>query len=169
MTYTVYDALLTFRENIGEYNIVIEEMGQDSLLMKLKGGEVDLAFSVFREEELENKCNNLGIDYENIYRGHVCACVNSSHSLTQRGIVTPDDLRMEKLVMYNPNYIKDFYRKYLNGNEILLISNNSELLRLSVFINVNTNMYTFACIRMYKTTHFPSLNDSLNGMNLLRL
>jgi LysR family transcriptional regulator, transcription activator of glutamate synthase operon len=132
MTYTVYVALLTFRENIGEYNIVIEEMGQDSLLMKLKEGEVDLAFSVFREEELENKCNNLGIDYENIYRGHVCACVNSSHSLAQRGIVTTDDLRMEKLVMYNSNYIKDFYRKYLNGNEILLISNNSELLRLSV-------------------------------------
>lgn len=36
-------------------------------------------------------------------------------------------------------------------------------------INVNTNMYTFACIRMYKITHFLSLNDSLNDKILPRL
>jgi LysR family transcriptional regulator, transcription activator of glutamate synthase operon len=36
MTYNLYDALQMFQENIWEYSVVIEEMGQDSLLMKLK-------------------------------------------------------------------------------------------------------------------------------------
>lgn len=35
-------------------------------------------------------------------------------------------------------------------------------------INVNTNMYTFACLRMYKITRFLSLNDSLIDKNLQR-
>ncbi|MDE3840263.1 hypothetical protein C0966_13060 [Bacillus methanolicus] len=33
-------------------------------------------------------------------------------------------------------------------------------------INVNTNMYTFACLRMYKITRFLSPNDPLNDKNL---
>ena len=36
-------------------------------------------------------------------------------------------------------------------------------------INVNTNMYIFACVRMYKITRFPSLNDSSIYKNLLQL
>ena len=37
------------------------------------------------------------------------------------------------------------------------------------FINVNTIMYIFARLRMYKTTRFPRLNDALIGMNHQRL
>ena len=36
-------------------------------------------------------------------------------------------------------------------------------------INVNTIMYIFARLRMYKTTRFPRLNDALIGMNHQRL
>jgi len=36
-------------------------------------------------------------------------------------------------------------------------------------INVNTNMYIFARLRMYKITRFPRLNDALIGMNHQRL
>jgi len=37
------------------------------------------------------------------------------------------------------------------------------------FINVNTNMYIFARLRMYKITRFLRLNDALIGMNHRRL
>lgn len=37
-----------------------------------------------------------------------------------------------------------------------------------VSINVNTNMYIFAWIRMYKITRFLALNDSLIDKNLLQ-
>ncbi|MFJ8090995.1 hypothetical protein ACIQ7N_22830, partial [Lysinibacillus sp. NPDC095746] len=33
-----------------------------------------------------------------------------------------------------------------------------------VIINVNTYMYIFARLRMYKITRFPRLNDALIGM-----
>jgi DNA-binding transcriptional LysR family regulator len=121
---------------------------------------------------LDNIRNNLGIDYECIYREHVCACVNSSHSLAQRVIVTPDDLRMEKLVMDNSNYIKDFYRKYLNGNEILLISNNSELLKLSVLnenavlLLLNFTLNRHVDVIDKKLSIVPFSNQGLIMMNL---
>jgi len=39
---------------------------------------------------------------------------------------------------------------------------------VEVYINVNTNMYIFAWIRMYKITRFLALNDSLIDKNLLQ-
>lgn len=36
-----------------------------------------------------------------------------------------------------------------------------------LIINVNTRMYIFDCIRMYKITRFPSLNDPLIYKNPL--
>lgn len=42
-----------------------------------------------------------------------------------------------------------------------------EIEELDFVINVNTRMYIFDCIRMYKITRFPSLNDPLIYKNPL--
>lgn len=44
----------------------------------------------------------------------------------------------------------------------------SEITKRDLHINVNSNMYTFACLRMYKITRFLSLNDPLIDKNLQR-
>ncbi len=46
---------------------------------------------------------------------------------------------------------------------------NPSIKMVLIGINVNTNMYIFARLRMYKITRFLRLNDALIGMNHLRL
>ena len=54
-----------------------------------------------------------------------------------------------------------FYKNNLSIAGKYLV--NREIIELAGFINVNTNMYIFARLRMYKITHFPTLNDALIG------
>ncbi len=77
---------------------------------------------------------------------------------------------LRKLILLDKNLvsmINEVYNDNHNENNVVFqieflirnfINNNNILMRKCNYcnINVNTNMYTFACLRMYKITHFLS-------------
>jgi LysR family transcriptional regulator, transcription activator of glutamate synthase operon len=132
MTYIVYDAFLSFKETYKDVKVIIEELDQDSILMKLKNEDIHIAFASFEREELFAGSHKYGIGYNLIYTGNVCVCVNRQSHLARLPAITPEDLKNEKVVLYNSNFVKTFNKKHLLNKEIFVTSNNIDVLRNAV-------------------------------------
>jgi LysR family transcriptional regulator, transcription activator of glutamate synthase operon len=81
MTYIVYDAFLLFTQVFSDVKVMIEELDQDKILEEMKNGNIDLAISPFAKEELETARYEYAIEYDLIYKGFICVCVNSIKTL----------------------------------------------------------------------------------------
>ncbi|MDF2534924.1 MAG: hypothetical protein K0R18_1083 [Bacillales bacterium] len=132
MTYIVYDAFLAFNKTYKDVNVIIEELNQDKILNELKNENIDIAFASFFKDELVATTYENGIGFDFIYKGYVCVCVDSQSHLAKLQSITPEDLKNEKVVLYNSNYVKSLYDKHLINKDIFVISNNIEVLRTAV-------------------------------------
>jgi LysR family transcriptional regulator, transcription activator of glutamate synthase operon len=144
MTYIVYDAFLSFMETNKDSKVIIEELDQDSILMKMKNDDIDLAYATYTKDELNRVGYKFGIGYDHIYTGYVCVCINNQSKLASFPFITPEDLRKEKVVMYNSNFVKDFNKMNLLNKDIFITSNNIEILRTAVLSGHSfTLLYNF--------------------------
>lgn len=127
--YIVYDAFLLFHNEHSNVKVEIIELDQDEILTKLAHGEIDLAFSPFSETELEGSSIREFIDYKLIYTGYACLCVSKHSHLFLKDFVTLEDLKEEKMVMYNSKRSNEFHNQYLPHASLLFTTNNIEVLK----------------------------------------
>ncbi|WP_108670344.1 LysR family transcriptional regulator [Peribacillus acanthi] len=132
MTYIVYDAFLSFTKTFSDVKVMIEELDQDKILEAMKIGSIDLAISPFSKSELEEATYEYGIGFELIYKGFICVCVNSQSKLASLQSISPEDLKNEKVVIYNSNRGKMFNERHLPNKDIFVSSNNIEVLRTAI-------------------------------------
>ncbi|EDL63866.1 LysR family transcriptional regulator [Bacillus sp. SG-1] len=127
--YIVYDAFILFHKEHSNVKVEIIELDQDEILTKLVHGEIDLAFSPFSERELEGSSIREFIDYKLIYTGYACLCVSKHSPLFLKDFVTIEDLKEEKMVMYNSKRSNEFNNQYLPHASLLFTTNNIEVLK----------------------------------------
>lgn len=132
MTYVVYDAFLSFNKTFNDVKVVIEELNQEKILSEIKNENIDIAFASFSKDELDASTYEYGIGFNLIYKAYACVCVNSKSHLARFQSITPEDLKNEKVVMYNSNFVKSLNDKHLINKDIFVISNNIEVLRTAV-------------------------------------
>lgn len=132
--YAVYDAFLTFNNSFKDVKVIIEELDQDKILKEIKNDNIDIAFASFSKDELDAAAYDYGIGFDLIYTGYLCVCINSQSHLAILPSITPEDLKNEKVVMYNSKYVKDLNDKQLKDKDVFVISNNIEVL-LSAILN----------------------------------
>jgi LysR family transcriptional regulator, transcription activator of glutamate synthase operon len=160
MTYVVYDAFLSFNKDYKDVKVIIEELNQDIILKEIKNENIDIAFASFSNDELNAKTHEYGIGFDLIYKAYVCAFVNSQSHLARFHSVTPEDLKNEKVVMYNSNFVKSLYDKHLINKDIFVISNNIEVLRTAV---IHGHAFTLAFDFIFKN------NSNLRDGNLVMI
>ena len=127
--YLVYDAFLLFYKEHSNVKVEIIELDQDDTMSKLMHGEIDLAISPFGKDELEALSISDIIDYKLVYTGYACVCVNKRSPLFYKDFVTIEDLKTEKLVMYNSKRTNEFIDLYLPNAPVLFTTNNIEVLK----------------------------------------
>ncbi|WP_404445790.1 LysR family transcriptional regulator [Sutcliffiella horikoshii] len=132
LTYVIYDAYLLFKEENSHVQIEIIEMDQDEILKALKYKEIDIAFSPFDIEELKNANMQDSMVFDLIYTGHACVYVSKHSSLYHKDIIYTEDIKDEKVVLYNSKRAQLLNEKFLKNVQPFLTSNNIEVLRTSV-------------------------------------
>jgi LysR family transcriptional regulator, transcription activator of glutamate synthase operon len=129
ITYIVYDAFLLFYKEHSNVKVEIIEMDQDDTMSKLMHGDIDMAISPFGKDELDALSISDFIDYKLLYTGYACLCVNKRSPLFYKDFVTIEDLKDEKLVMYNSKRTNEFIDLYLPNAPVLFTTNNIEVLK----------------------------------------
>ncbi|TYS69778.1 LysR family transcriptional regulator [Sutcliffiella horikoshii] len=132
LTYVIYDAYLLFIEEHRHIQVEIIEMDQDDLLRALKYKEIDIGFTQFDEEELKNANIQDSIFYDLLYTGHACVYVSKHSHLYHKDHIYMEDIRDEKVVLYNSKRARLLNEKFLKNVQPFLTSNNVEVLRDSV-------------------------------------
>lgn len=132
MTYVVYDAYLSYIKSLKDVKIIIEEFDQDKILKEMKYDNIEIAFASFSKNELDRTANEYGIGFDLIYTGYVYVCINSQSHLASLPSITPEDLKNEKVVLYNSNYVKYFNDTHLVNKDVFILSNNIEILRNAI-------------------------------------
>ncbi|MGF2617463.1 LysR family transcriptional regulator [Rossellomorea vietnamensis] len=133
ITYLVYDAFILFHEGHSNVKVEIIELDQDEILSRLIHGDIDLAFSPFSEEELSGLRISDFLDYQLIYTGYACICAGKHSPLFLKDFVTPEDLKGEKMVMYNSKRSSHFVNSYLPSASLLFTTNNIGVLKSAIF------------------------------------
>jgi LysR family transcriptional regulator, transcription activator of glutamate synthase operon len=147
MTYIVFDAFFAFNKTFKDVKVLIEELDQDKILEEIKNENIDIAFTSLPKEALEAYSYEYGVGFDFIYKGYVCAYVNSQSHLSRLPSITPEDLKNEKAVMYNSNFVRTFYENQLVNKEIFVTSNNIEILRIAI---INGDAFTLAYNTIFK-------------------
>ncbi|UAL47128.1 LysR family transcriptional regulator [Sutcliffiella horikoshii] len=155
LTYVIYDAYLLFKEENSHVQIEIIEMDQDEILKALKYKEIDIAFSPFDIEELKNANMQDSMVFDLIYTGHACVYVSKHSSLYHKDIIYTEDIKDEKVVLYNSKRAQLLNEKFLKNVQPFLTSNNVEVLRTSV-------LYGHAICIIYDFS-FKNNSDVKNG------
>jgi DNA-binding transcriptional LysR family regulator len=132
LTYIVYDAFLSFNKTCKDVKVTIEELNQDNLLTEIKNENIDIAFATYSKDELDAAKYEYGIGFDLIHKAYVCVCVNSQSHFARFQSVSPEDLKDEKVVLYNSNFVKSLNDTHLVNKDIFVISNNIEVLRTAV-------------------------------------
>ncbi|WP_179884973.1 LysR family transcriptional regulator [Bacillus sp. AFS015802] len=155
MTYVLYDAFVLFNQEHPYVEIEIIEMDQDEVWEAFSCRDVDLAFSPFTKEELRKQSLRESIGYERLYTGEACACVSKHSPLYHKEFLLEEDIRNEKIVIYNSKRAKALNEQYIKDSSILFTSNNIEVLKKAVLDG------QAICI-IYDFT-FKNHQDVLNG------
>ncbi|WP_299742491.1 LysR family transcriptional regulator [Rossellomorea sp. y25] len=132
LTYVVYDAFVLFNQEFPHVNIEIIEMDQDEVWEAFSCKEIDLVFSPFTREELQKQTAHVPIGFERLYTGEVCVCVSKHSPLYHQNLLYPEDIRNEKIVIYNSKRAKSLNEQYTKNNPTLFTSNNIEVLKAAV-------------------------------------
>lgn len=148
LTFTVYEVLGKFKAHFPELQVEIIEIEQSKILDGIKQGEIDIGFAPFEKNELDDTKTLYKIEYRQIHTAFVCVCVNKNSFLKQKHVILPEDLKNEKIVIYNSSSVKAYKSKHLKDIPILFLTNNIEVIKKAV---IDGEAFTLAYDFTFKT------------------
>ncbi len=102
--------LQVFRKRFDDVDVVLHEHWSDELEHQLSRGNIDVAFMIRRPDDLPRGTLT-------IWNDQVLACLPKGHGLTQRDLVTFQDLRGEALILAPESSAPRTYRAFIEACE----------------------------------------------------
>ncbi|PEL04372.1 LysR family transcriptional regulator [Bacillus sp. AFS017336] len=129
LTNTTFNALRDFKRDYPEIDVYIQEMNRIEVLKDIKSGYSDIGLLPQYEQDLRDE---IDINYEKLFDGKLCVCVNSESFLRRYEFLTPKELINEKLAMYNEEYAKLFAKQHFADTNILFTTTNTQIIKRAI-------------------------------------
>ncbi|MGE6230368.1 LysR family transcriptional regulator [Paenibacillus chitinolyticus] len=126
------DAVAGFKQDYPLVRMEIAEKGSQEILDDIRHNRLDIGFIILFESLLKK---SEGVTFERLLEGKMVVAMSDKSPLAYRGIVTPEMLRAQPVVLYNDEYVRWFMNRFAAEHgevDILFTTNNTDAIRKAV-------------------------------------